>query len=307
MTMKGLILRVAFLLFALLWVAHANAAARFGVCTTTCTWDNASTAMWSATSGGATGASAPSSADDVTFDVATCVGGTTCTITVNANLAVASITAGACTASTTGCILDFSVNNNNVSASLISFSGAGTRNIKCGSGTFTISSTSGNVFDNNTTTGETLTCSSATFTFTATTASRRTFLGGGKSYGPFIVSANASLGSIGIFGSNTFSSWSLSAGASLRITAGSTQTVTTAPTIVGTSSAPILITSDDVSVVTISIASGTFNCAWCGFWNVTGSGGATFTATNSQNYGNNSGITITGPTAGGGSAPCIKC
>jgi len=71
----------------------------------------------------------PVSADNVTLDAATCVGGTTCTITVNTNFNITALTMGACTASTTGCILDFSINNNNVTLTggLFDVSGTGTR------------------------------------------------------------------------------------------------------------------------------------------------------------------------------------
>src|SRR5258708_36798458 len=99
--MRGLGLRV---LLLCLFTTVASAANRFAVCTTTCTWDGASTAMWSTSSGGATGASVPGASDPVIFDGSTCVGGTTCTTTVNTNPTIASLTMGSCTASTTGCI-----------------------------------------------------------------------------------------------------------------------------------------------------------------------------------------------------------
>src|SRR6185312_14968270 len=105
-----LLLALAFLASA----APAEAANRFAVCSTTCTWDNTSTAMWSTTSGGATGASAPTASDAVIIDAATCVGGTTCTITTFAGtISVQNITWGACTASTTGCIVKADTNNTN--------------------------------------------------------------------------------------------------------------------------------------------------------------------------------------------------
>src|SRR5262245_672467 len=127
--MRKLLLALGLALLA----GQALAANRFAVCTTTCTWDGASTAMWSTTSGGGTGASVPGSGDAVILDAATCVGGTTCTITVNTNPTIQSLTMGACTASTTGCILDFSVNNNSPTLSVVpslSVTGTGTRNLK---------------------------------------------------------------------------------------------------------------------------------------------------------------------------------
>src|SRR6266576_3994950 len=123
-------------IFLLLSLCSADAANRFAVCTTTCTWDGASTAMWSTTSGGATGASVPGSADAVVIDNASCIGGTTCTITVNTNFNVLSLSITGCNASTTGCILDFSVNNNTVTIQT-GFSITGTTNgsMKLGSAT----------------------------------------------------------------------------------------------------------------------------------------------------------------------------
>src|SRR5258708_7897020 len=137
--------RLALALFFLcLATTVANAANRFAVCTTTCTWDGSSTAMWSTSTGGATGASVPGAADAVIFDAATCVGGTTCTTTVNTNFTILSLTMGACTATTTGCILDFSVNNNNVALTAgFNISGTGTRTLKLGSSTVTLSTSSG--------------------------------------------------------------------------------------------------------------------------------------------------------------------
>lgn len=136
--MKRLILAA---LFLGLLIFEAEAAARFAVCTTTCTWDNSSTAMWSTSSGGATGASAPTTTDDVTFDAATCVGGTTCTTTVNANLSVKSLHFTTCTASTAGCILDFSANNNNITFTngntAFLLVGTGTRTLNMGNGSWT--------------------------------------------------------------------------------------------------------------------------------------------------------------------------
>lgn len=132
--------------FFALTIGGAEAAARFGICATTCTWDNASTAMWSDSSGGATGFSAPTTVDTVTFDGNTCVGGTTCTITVNANLSINSLAMGTCTASTTGCILDFSANNNNIifghAATSFNIGGTGVRRLNMGSGTWSFANVS---------------------------------------------------------------------------------------------------------------------------------------------------------------------
>lgn len=66
------------------------------------------------------------------------------TITVNTTVNVTSIT---CQTLTGGNTLDFGTNNNNVTAQTVDFSGAGTRSINMGSGTWTITGTSGNIFN----------------------------------------------------------------------------------------------------------------------------------------------------------------
>jgi hypothetical protein len=69
----------------------------------------------------------------------------------------------------------------------------------------------------------------------------------------------------------------------------------------GSADDPIGFTSATVSTaVTMSSANnGTFT--WCAFRDMAFSGGGTFSATNSFDLGENSGITITGPVVGGSS------
>ncbi len=180
--MKRLILTLALFLDLTLSVDAAN---RFAVCVTTCTWDASSTTMWSTTSGGATGASVPGTSDSVVFDAATCVGGVTCTTTVNTNFTIQTLTMGACTASTTGCILDFSINNNSptFNTSGVNISGTGTRTLKMGSGTFSITGTSG-VWNAITVTNLTLTQGTSNISFSGNTNNPRQFIGGEKPMRP---------------------------------------------------------------------------------------------------------------------------
>ena len=304
--LRNLFLTLALLLLALV---PASAASRFGVCTVTCTWDGSSTAMWSTSSGGATGASVPGSGDTVTFDAATCVGGVTCTITVNTTVNISTLTVGACTASTTGCILDFSANNNNVTTPNISFSGTGTRTINMGSGTWTITSASSTVFDNFTTTNETLSGASASLVFSANTTSGRNIYGGGKTFGSLTVN-NTSSAAINLGTSATFASLSSSVGQCFILNNGVTVTFSSAFTLVGTAAAPLCFMSSTTTGTnaTISIASGTATIAWGVFQNMTFTGGATFTASNSldvRGYNATTGITITPPSTGGGGGHII--
>jgi len=294
---------LAFLFLALLYVCPADAASRFGVCTVTCTWDGASTAMWSASTGGATGASVPGSADTVTFDAATCVGGVTCTITVNTTVAVQSITFGACTASTTGCILDFSVNNNNVTLTAnggFSGTGTGTRNLKMGSGTWTLSGIA-TAWNMATTTNLTFAANSSTISMTGVSAAFFVaFSGGGLSYS--IVNFTANNG-VNVLGSNTFATLGITGPNILEFPTSGTTTVTNAFTLTGTTTKLISFMTNNVITPahTISVGSGTATCMWCSFRSMTFSGGATFTASNSFDMGSNTGITITAPSGGGAS------
>src|SRR6185369_2856541 len=133
--------QLAPLILWLLLCLPAEAANRFLTCAVTCTITAADTTIWGTTSGG-TGASVPGSSDAVILDAATCVGGVTCTATMGAgyNPTWQSITMGACTASTTGCIFDWSANNNNVTLSAatgLNNNNTGTRTLNMGAGNWT--------------------------------------------------------------------------------------------------------------------------------------------------------------------------
>lgn len=295
-------------LTALAFVGSAEAASRFGVCSVTCTWDSSSTAMWSATSGGATGASVPGASDTVTFDANTCVGGVTCTITVNfgGTITIQSLTMGACTASTTGCIFDNSVNNNNITVTAtgtpFNGSGSGTRTYKLGTATYTLSAGSPTA-SFSTASNLTCECSSSTFSFTGDGS--RTFLYGGTlTFGTVSVSAAASTGFFKFTrasGSVTFGNLNVTAPNYIVISALTTVTITNAVNIAGSSSNQIGFTSDSVSNASgLSVGtSSTFQ--WSAFRDILFTGSPTIT--NSFNLGGNSGATITGPSTGGGS--CI--
>lgn len=293
-------LRIAALLALVAFPSLAEAANRFAVCTTTCTWDGSNLTMWSAASGGATGASVPGAADAVILDAATCVGGTTCTITVNTNPTVLSITIGACTASTTGCILDFSVNNNSPTVSGFSITGAGTRNLKCGSGTFTMTG-AGTPWDAGTTTGLTFNCASATLNFAtnAAFAGQTSFNAGSQSYGTVIFNGTNANG-------NAFNFNNAATIATLNITApalvvfSSAITVTNAVNWAGSSSALIqLMTPPNFGTINVTLSAAGGVASWAtirGLVFVTNS----LTATNSYNVGGVTNATITSPSFGSG-------
>lgn len=272
----------------------AEAANRFAVCTTTCTWDNSSTAMWSTASGGATGASAPTSADAVIIDAATCVGGTTCTITTFAGIISAqTITWGACTASTTGCIIDASANNTNFTissagADAFSGTGTGTRKWLGGTGTYALTNSGTNdCIDMSTTTNDQGSVfSGATWSCSGTSSSAtRNWNGGGFSYGPTTFNANTSRGALGIGGSNTFAS--LTINGPQQIIVGANQTITGALTLTGVSnSQPVQFNSNSLSTArTISIGSASTG-TWASLRDITTSGAAALTVSNCFDNGN---------------------
>lgn len=304
-------IRVIFsLLLWLLLVLPSGATAKFGVCSTSCTWDSSSTAMWSLSSGGATGAAVPNASDTVTFDAATCVGGTTCTITLNFGgpITIQSLTLGACTASTTGCVFDNSVNNNNMTltASGVAFngSGTGTRTYKLGTATYTISNNAGTVSfatsTNLTNTGNT----GATWSFTGTGV--QTFASAASlSHGNLSIGARSNTGTFTVGSGNavTFNALSVTGPNRLIFAPFITTTITNPLSIAGSSGNAILFESSTQTVTaTVAVAGGS-GISWAGFSDMTFTGSPI--ATNSFNLGNNSGITITPPSGGG--AQCVGC
>lgn len=302
--MKRILSATLFWLLVCLVPYAAEAASRFAVCSGTCTWDNTSTAMWCATDTGCTGASAPVAGDTVTLNTNTCVGGTTCTITGFAGtIAATSITMGTCTASTTGCILDFSANNTNVTvSSFISITGAGTRAINCGTGTFTLNGANTNVWDATTLTAATVTCSSANFVIGAPGAlsGSQQFAGGGQSYGPLTVNSRTNATAVTISGANTFASVALNAPLQIGFPVGSNTTITAAYTWTGTAANPLRISANLLTstVPTIVTTSGS-TIAWAYLSNITFTGTQP-TVTNSLDGRSVTGPTVNAPTVGSG-------
>lgn len=304
---RKLLLSIAILLAPV----AAEAAARFAVCTTTCTWDGASTAMWSTISGGGTGASVPGSADTVTLDAATCVGGTTCTITVNTNPNIVSLTMGLCTASTAGCILDFSAHNNTITVQTVSLTGAGTRTLNCGTGTWTVSGDNATVWDNGTVTSETLNCTGNTIDINDSLGTQpRTVNMGTKTYGTVTINASSPIASNFLFqtGSPTFSNLTFGTNVFfIRIT--SAVTLTTTGTFTLTDGAQGV--SGQKIVLAVGPGAATLNVAnavvanWWGMANITKAGTGSITINNGFDFGGNTGITIINPVGAGGGGGII--
>lgn len=297
----------------------AEAAARFGFCTTTCTWDNTSTAMWCATNTGCSGASAPVAGDDVTFSSTACVGGTTCTITTFAGtIAAKTITYGACTASTTGCIIAANTNNTNFTlddagggvAGLLNGSGTGTRKWVGGTGTYNLTTTSASPWvEQSTTTNDTgSTFSGATFNLLGSQTGSRDFNGGGFSYGPTTIGANSSGGQSFLGGANTFASMAITGPFNLQLGNSTTNTITGALTLTGSSNSnAVFIASNSATPATLSLGAASTG-TWMALKSITTSGAAALIGSNCFNLGRvtlaNSGQCNT-PAGGGGSRGII--
>lgn len=259
------------------------------------TWDASDTTHWAATSGGAGGQSVPTSADTVTFDGAS--GGGTVTVNFGGTISIQSLSFGAFTGT-----LDFATNNNNITLSAgtpVFGSGTGTRTLNMGSGTWSLTGGNASWFFQNTT-NLTLNAGTSTIAFTGTATGVRAFEGGGKTYN--IVTVNSSANhAFRISGANTIGALTVAAPNRILFPVGKTNTITNFTNIIGSSSSNVGIISSDPNfgIATVSSAN---NWAgdWCGLMYMTFSGGGTFAATNSLNLGNNTGITITPPSGGGG-------
>jgi hypothetical protein len=133
------------------------------------TWDASNTAIWSATSGGGTGASVPGSGDTVTMDGSSGGG----TVTLGYNPTVTSITMGAYTGT-------FAASTFSPTMATFSASGTGTRTLNMGSGTWTLTGSGTTIWQFTTTTGLTFNAGSSTvdFSYSGSTGTR-TITGGG--------------------------------------------------------------------------------------------------------------------------------
>lgn len=285
-------------LFLCLWLAPASALNRFWVGGTG-TWDAATTTHWSATSNGAGGASVPTSSDIVTFDNLSGGG----VVTVNTNFSVSQLIIGTHTGT-----LDLSVNNNSVTIGIFNGSGTGVRTLNMGNGTWTITGTGVTPWDMSTTTNLTFNANSSILSFTgAAVGSTSNFIGGGLTYNTVRLGQRSgqlpwqlhvsTIATLQLTGPQT----------RVFITAGETVTISSAAGLTsasGTASGPISIGStSNTATAGISVASGTIALSWVALNGIAFSGGATFTAPNSFDFGSNTGITITAPAAlgsGGG-------
>jgi hypothetical protein len=251
------------------------------------TWDASTTTNWSATTGGAGGQSVPGSADTVTFDGASGGG----TVTVNTTVNVTSITMGAFTGT-----LDFSAHNNNVTVQSFSGTGTGARTLNMGNGTWTV--TGGGGWNCLTVTSFTFNANGSTLIFSRNSLTSASNFMGALTYNTVTVAANASYGQTS-FSSFTVGTLNIVAPNYVAFPSGATVTVTTLSFTGSSSAQSLVVAGTNGTKASISQASGTPTLSWLALREINFTGGATFTATQSFDLGDNAGVTITAPSSGG--------
>ena len=328
------------------------------------TWNTTNTVNWSASSGGAGGASVPTASDNVFFDVNSNVGTGAFTVTLGGvspyarcnDLTISGLDgtmtlAGAAsgflfvsgslsfpatnlTKSSTGLITfdatttGKTITTNGVSLGSHTYDGvgggwtlggavtgntvsltngtlnldgktltantfrtlAGTKDLTFNGGTLICSTSGATAFNNLNPTGFTTTAGTGTGTISMTSASAKTFVGGGSTFNCTLRQGGS--GALTITGSNTFSNITNTVQpASVLFTAGTTNTFTSF-SLSGTAGNLITIGSVTAASHTLSKASGTVSVTNCSISYSTATGGATWeslTTNGNVNGGNNSG------------------
>jgi len=190
----------------------------------------------------------------------------------------------------------FNANNFNVSVPVFIITGSATRTLTMGSGTWTISGTA-TVWSAATITGLTFNKDTSTIVVSNTTATAKTFAGGGLIYNNVTFSGD----NITVTGSNTFATMAVNnAGLTngLKLTDGTTQTVTGFTTNGSVGNLAKLLSTAGAAA-TISKSSGTVSIDYMSIEDSTATGGATWYAgANSTNVGGNTGWIFTAPPSG---------
>lgn len=188
----------------------------------------------------------------------------------------------------TGGTVTFSNDDRTISS--VAISGVGTRTVDLGSNTITLGGT-GNVWNLTTPTNLTLTASSSTLAISNTTATGKTFVGNGKTYGSLQLPTGASNPPVTVTGANTFGTISQSAAGlgTLTLPASTTTTVTTFSVSGTAGNLYTLNSSSSGTAATLSKASGTVNSTSLSIKDSTASGGAIFNARFSTSVSGNTG------------------
>lgn len=289
----------------------ANAATCFWVGGTG-TWSTANTASWASSTGGtagtcaATGGIPKQSADTATFDASSGGGTVTVDPTTMTGVTLTGITMGSFTGT-----LDFSSGaaiNITLSATF-SVTGSGTRTLKLGSGTFTLTTGNGTAWDATTITGLTFNAGTSMLATSGAVAGGgfRTLILNNLTYGTISLNSQTG-GNTQTLNCNacTITNFNLAAPGNVIFTSAQTTNITNAFNWTGSSSAPLFIGSTATNATaTISVATGSPTISWAAIRYMAFTGGATFAATNSFNLGSNTGISISGPSGGGGGGHII--
>ena len=241
-------------------------------------WDASDTTHWSASSGGAGGASVPGASDTVTLDGSSGGG----TVTVTATVSVTSITAGAFTGT-----LD--TNGQSITTSgTISITGTGVRTVTLGASAISCS-----LWNAGTTTNLTFNAGTSTITITG---SNNSFVGGGLTYGTLVWS---SAGTAIITGANTFANLTRNGTATKTdvFQLGASQTITGTLTLAGNSSINRLLIQSDTRGTARTLTAAAVSASNVDFQDITGAGASSWNLTAisglSGDCGGNSGITFT--------------
>lgn len=183
----------------------------------------------------------------------------------------------------------------NITAGAISSSNANVREIRCGSGTITLSSATPLVLT--TTTNLTWTANTSQITLTATSAI--TFAGSDRAFYNVSFTATTSVTNA-ITGANTFNNLTLSNPASagyITHTFSANQIITGTLTAAGATSIRRVVLRSDTSGTSRTLTVGTLSATDCDFQDITIAGTAAgSTPTRAGDRGNNSGITFTSKT-----------
>lgn len=184
----------------------------------------------------------------------------------------------------------FDTNNNDVTAGIFTSSNSNVRTLNMGSGTWTLAGT-GFVWNLNTSTNMTLNPSTSTIVLSDTSATARTFAGGGLTYYNLTIGGTTGTSTLTFTGSNTFNTLSSTktVAHTIAFTASTTNTFTNF-NINGTAGNVVTIGSASASNHTLAKAGGgTVTADYLSISRSTATPTLTWLATNSTDGGNNSG------------------
>ncbi len=179
------------------------------------------------------------------------------------------------------------LNGQTLSAGSSFTTASGTKNLTFNGGTLACPNGSTTAFNNAQPTNFTTTAGSGTGNITMTSASAKTFVGGGSTYNCTLNQGGA--GALTVTGNNTFNNiTNTTQPASVLFTAGSTNTFNSF-SLSGTPNNLITIGSPTAASHTLSKSSGLVTVSYCSISRSTATGGSLWRATYSVDGGNNSG------------------